>query len=37
MREVSVGQTSGAAQRCSTMASLRELTIRDPQAESIRT
>jgi hypothetical protein len=30
MREVSVGQTSGAAQRCSTPASLRELAIRDP-------
>ena len=31
MREVSVGQTSGAAQRRSTLVSARELAIRDPQ------
>ena len=31
MREVSVGQTSDAAQRCSTLTSPRELAIRDPQ------
>jgi hypothetical protein len=32
MQEVSVGQTSGAAQRCSTLVSTRELVIRDPHA-----
>ena len=31
MREVGVGQTLGAAQRCSNLASARELAIRDTQ------